>query len=125
MSPFLDAPVTPDRDLQATYNIPLPPTRHLASSFLTNSDHILRNFALEDELAKKRRQRGANPSLTDRKDRAIAELLARFRSLVNLTTTDSKDDGSMATREVAATEGFSMEVHSAALVCCSFQVAQN
>jgi hypothetical protein len=46
-------------------------------------------------------------------------MLSRFRTLVNLASTKrpAEDDGSMATREVAASEALKMEVESLALVC--------
>ena len=46
------------------------------------------------------------------------EMLTRFRNIVQLASSNKEveDDGSMATREVAASEGLRMEIESLALV---------
>lgn len=49
----------------------------------------------------------------DREERAVANLLTRFRNLVNLAAMPVSDD---ATKEVAASQAFQMEVESSALV---------
>ncbi|TVY34938.1 hypothetical protein LSUB1_G005898 [Lachnellula subtilissima] len=55
-------------------------------------------------------------SLTDREERAIANMLTRFRNLVQLAAMQKDDKGDSATQEVAATQAFALEVESAALV---------
>jgi len=52
-------------------------------------------------------------SIGDREQRAVATLLTQFKALVSLAATHTKEG---ATKEVAATEAFRMEVESAALV---------
>ncbi len=54
------------------------------------------------------------PSLKDRKERAVAELLTRFKNLVTLAAMPNEEG---ATKEVAAGQVLQMEVESAALVC--------
>ena len=49
----------------------------------------------------------------DREERAVAALLTRFKNLVSLAAMPTEDG---ATKEVAATQVFQMEVESAALV---------
>lgn len=61
------------------------------------------------------------PSLIDREERAIANMLTRFRNLVQLAAMQ-KDEGDSATQEVAATQAFALEVESAALVPTSLPV---
>ncbi|TVY39398.1 hypothetical protein LOCC1_G004564 [Lachnellula occidentalis] len=55
-------------------------------------------------------------SLLDREERAIANMLTRFRNLVQLAAMQKDDKGDSATQEVAATQAFALEVESAALV---------
>lgn len=54
--------------------------------------------------------------LIDREERAVANLLTRFRNLVNLAAMPVSED---ATKEVAASQAFQMEVESSALVFIS------
>jgi hypothetical protein len=54
-------------------------------------------------------------SLVDREERAIANMLTRFRNLVQLAAMQN-DAGDSATQEVAAAQAFALEVESAALV---------
>ena len=52
-------------------------------------------------------------SLIDREERAVAALLTRFKNLISLAAAPTEDG---ATKEVAATQAFQMEVESSALV---------
>jgi len=52
-------------------------------------------------------------SLVDREQRAVATLLTQFKALVSLAATPANEG---ATKEVAATDAFRMEVESSALV---------
>ncbi|KAH8805616.1 mediator complex, subunit Med22 [Xylogone sp. PMI_703] len=55
-------------------------------------------------------------SLVDREERAIAELLTRFKNLISLVAEPAQDG---ATLEVAASQSFQMEVETNALVQAS------
>jgi len=52
-------------------------------------------------------------SIRDREQRAVATLLTQFKALVSLAATPANEG---ATKEVAATDAFRMEVESSALV---------
>ncbi|RDL30173.1 uncharacterized protein BP5553_10451 [Venustampulla echinocandica] len=54
-------------------------------------------------------------SFKDREQRAVAEMLSRFRNLVSLSSMKD-NDGASATKEVAAGQAFALEVESVALV---------
>lgn len=54
-------------------------------------------------------------SLLDREQRAVAEMLSRFKNLVSLAKIDD-NDGASATKEVAAAQAFALDVESVALV---------
>lgn len=53
-------------------------------------------------------------NLIDREERAVASLLTRFKNLVALSVSPIAEH---ATKELAASQTFQMEVESAALVC--------
>jgi hypothetical protein len=61
-------------------------------------------------------------SLRDREERVVAALLTRFKNLVSLAAMPTEDG---ATKEVAATQAFQMEVESAALVCFHWSSDRN
>jgi len=60
-------------------------------------------------------------SIGDREQRAVATLLTQFKALVSLAATPTNEG---ATKEVAATEAFQMEVESSALVSPSQPLSQ-
>jgi hypothetical protein len=57
---------------------------------------------------------------SDREERATAELLTRFRNLVTFAAMPAGDG---ATKEVAASHAFQMEVESIALVCIVWRMS--
>ncbi|CAG8955057.1 hypothetical protein HYFRA_00007071 [Hymenoscyphus fraxineus] len=52
----------------------------------------------------------------DREQRGIAEMLTRYRAIISAVPMDGTDKGSKATREGAASVGFTMEAEGRALV---------
>jgi hypothetical protein len=52
-------------------------------------------------------------TIQDRQQRAVAQLLSRFKNLVDIAATPAEDG---ATKEIAAANAFCMEVESSALV---------
>jgi hypothetical protein len=75
------------------------------------SNPVLRIF--EDNFEKKSANSTAK-NYSDRKERAVADLLTRFKNLVSLAAAPVENG---ASKEVAATQGLAMEVESGGLVC--------
>lgn len=114
LPPKMSLPISTNLKLTVPLPIPDSTTTHVTSilSFLTDTPRpspIVPVFRDGDSDPRN----SCAKIYSDRKERAVADLLTRFKNLVSLAASPVEDG---ATKEVAAAQGFVMEVESTALV---------